>query len=75
MIVWKLCAYRQRSNFGHFLQFHHNNFRLKWEFNFKFGWFDRKDQYLDLYLGYQNIPYLNFKNTFLSIKINVQVRN
>ena len=28
----ELCAFWQRSNFGHFQQFFHHNFRLKWKF-------------------------------------------
>ena len=31
LITWKLCAFRQRSNFGNFQQFLHHNFRLKKE--------------------------------------------
>ena len=29
LTVWKLCAFRQRSNFRNFQQFFHHNFRLK----------------------------------------------
>ena len=32
LIVWKLCAFRQRSNFGNFKQFFHHNFQLKYKF-------------------------------------------
>ena len=32
LIVWKLYAFRERTNFGHFQQFSHHNFRLKWKF-------------------------------------------
>ena len=32
LIVWKLCAFRQRRNFGNYQQFFHHNFRLKWKF-------------------------------------------
>ena len=31
-IVFKLCAFLQRSNFGIFQQFFHHNFWLKWNF-------------------------------------------
>ena len=30
-MVWKHCAFWQRSNFGNFQQFFHHNFRLKWK--------------------------------------------
>ena len=32
LIVWKLCALRQRNNFSYFQQLFHNNFRLKGKF-------------------------------------------
>ena len=32
LIVWKLWAFPQRSNFGNFQQFFHHNFWLKWKF-------------------------------------------
>ena len=32
LIVWKLWAFRQRSNFGNFQHFFHHDFRLKWKF-------------------------------------------
>ena len=70
-IIWKLCAFRQRSNIGDFQQFFHHNFR--WNGNFEFLWFHLKD----LVQNYQNIPYFKiqniffiFKNTFLGEKLS-----
>ena len=65
LIVWKLCPFRQRSNFGNFHQFIFF-ISFNWNRNFEFWWFHRKD----LVPIYQNISYFKLIWYFLDIKIN-----
>ena len=68
LIVWKLCAFRQRSNLDNFKQCFHHNFRLKrkfWNLMVSFGMISS-----DL------SEYAIFKLLFFSlIKINFEVKN
>ena len=70
LIVWKLCAFRQRSNCGNFQSFCHHNFWLKWKF--KFWCFIGK---IWLFRSIRIYLISKSKNIFLSIKIRLQVKN
>ena len=58
LMVWRLFAFRDCSNFGNFQQFFHRNFPLKWKFVILMVSSERSS-----YI-YQNIFYFILKNIF-----------
>ena len=68
LIVWKLCAFRQRRNFGNFQQFFRYKFRLQWKFKLLMVQSKRTstDLVLVVIISFENIPYFKVKQLLSS---------
>ena len=60
LIIWKLCVFRHRRNFGNFRQFFFI-IVFDWKGNIKLWWFYRKD----LVQIYQNKTYFDWKKIYI----------
>ena len=74
LLVWKLWAFPQGSNFVNFQQFFHHNFRLKWNFWILMVPSERSCWDLSEYISFYIRKYFFiYKNKFLGEKLNFLV--